>query len=274
MDPLVTSSLISAGSSLLGGAIGGGSKTPRYYPYYKAMLGPEVAKSNTGAVMNGMIDKIAFKARMEAAKDNGIHPLAMLGVNFPSSSPVAVGGGESSATRFGDALASAGQDIGRAFHAYKTAPEREMAKKSAALDLDIKEAQRDLLRSQIFQINSAGSPPAFPSSNGNFISGQGDTAVKSLPLERIASPLGDIGREVGNVPSYTIVKTRSGNMVIPSKDFQDRAEDIPYVGQEWYLRNRLLPAVSEIDQSSTRSGASFLYKLREMTGYNRRTRYK
>lgn len=182
MDPLVTSSLISAGSGLLGGAFGGGQKTPRYYPYYKAMLGPDVAKNTTGAVMNGMIETEMFNARMKAAKKNNIHPLSMLGVQFGGTAqPTATFGGEDAGSKWGNALAETGQGISRAVAAWSSREERAMAKTSAKLNLENQQLQNDRLRSEIALMHGAGSPPG--------MSGMGNNSDARYPTQALM-PLG------------------------------------------------------------------------------------
>lgn len=100
-----------------------------------------------------------IKWKVEDAKSAGIHPLYALGASTHSFSPVSVGGaaypGDPGVvqstpaidTGMPNALANAGQDIGRAVSAMKTPQERM----SDALALENMSLQNDLIRSQIAQ---------------------------------------------------------------------------------------------------------------------------
>lgn len=99
--------------------------------------------------------------KVEDAKRAGIHPLFALGASTNSFSPVSVGSGSDSSV--GDAIASAGQNIGRAAQAGMTQGERQ---KSQAMDLLVLEKaglENELLRTQILQLKKPpGQPPAMP----------------------------------------------------------------------------------------------------------------
>lgn len=79
-----------------------------------------------------------IKWTVQDAKRSGIHPLAALGANVPTTSPGIVG-----ATSFGDGVAAGAAQLGNAFN------------KSEAQELE--NLQKDLIRSQIRQSDSVTS---------------------------------------------------------------------------------------------------------------------
>lgn len=138
--------LIAAGSSLLGGLIS--SNTAQNNADKNTALQREFAQ-------NGI------RWKVEDAKKAGIHPLYALGANTHSFAPVSVGGG------MGPALASMGQDVGRAINATQTAPERMSAYSEAAqkLQLDNMSLQNQLLASRVATLNQAGGNPPLPNAD-------------------------------------------------------------------------------------------------------------
>lgn len=231
MDPVVTSSLISAGSSFLGGAFGGGEKRPRYTPYIRALVGPSNFDKKGMSLSDAerFHQSNMFAGRISDAKNNGIHPIYALGAPTFNTPPMQVGSGGGS--NFGDTFASVGQDLGRAFHAYSTREERAIAAKDAALTLENKSLQNDLLRSQIRSVNSAGSPPGM--SSNPFIPGQAASAVEIQPT--VARPRGDYNqRGTNEKPFYQVVNGPGGRMVTASDDVLEMMEQDPLLIPQWY----------------------------------------
>lgn len=160
MDPIVTSSLISAGSNLLGGLLGGKKDNSAKIAAQNYAMQKEFAQ-------NGIRWKVAD------AKAAGIHPLAALGANTLSFTPSVVGdtgGGPD----WGSTVRAMGQDISRAFDATRTASERaeaelaarnrqalidsQNARTSEALS-DKYEAEASLARMQALKIAQGQNPP-------------------------------------------------------------------------------------------------------------------
>lgn len=137
------------------------------------------------------------------AKAAGIHPLAALGTNTVSFSPVSVG------SDFG----SMGQDISRAVNATRTATERDDAYTAAVKSLDIenKGLQNQLLASQIRKINQTGTPPPLPTD------------------EKLEKPQRTVGLRT---PEGIIV---TNQMASDQQAFEDRYGEI--VGEFYGLRN-------------------------------------
>lgn len=101
--PVVAGALIGAGSSLLGGLLS--NRANRRTVAANAQAQREFAQQGV-------------RWKVEDARAAGIHPLYALGAQTHSFSPIAV------SDSMGPALASAGQDIGRAVQATRTQEER------------------------------------------------------------------------------------------------------------------------------------------------------
>lgn len=143
MDPITTSALISAGSSLLGSVFGGKSK------------GPTLTDINDA---NARQEDMLFDVKMQNAKEHGIHPLVALGIPPQGGAVFGYGGQDQGPNKF-DKIAEMGQGISRAAHAWMTRGEREMSKMSAELSLENQALQNDRLRSEIALLKQPGSPP-------------------------------------------------------------------------------------------------------------------
>lgn len=186
--------------------------------------------------------------RVADAQAAGIHPLAALGAQTHSFQPVAVG------NHMGDAIANAGQDIGRAVDAMRTPTEKADAvqKSIQALQLERAGLENQLLAAQIAKIKQPASPPGMPSLNPNayLIPGQGQTAktnsadlVKDDKMERTASHPTATHAEPGAITDIGYTRTQTGWAPVLSKDAKERyEEDLPGV-ITWNIRNRLLPSV-------------------------------
>lgn len=120
----VLGSLISAGSSLLGGLMSKG-----------------VAEDQ--ADLQKKFAKNAIQWKVQDAKKAGIHPLYALGANTVSYQPVGVG------DQMPSAMADMGQDISRAVEAVQSGPERASAKILTGLQLERAQLENDYLKAQI-----------------------------------------------------------------------------------------------------------------------------
>lgn len=103
--------------------------------------------------------------RVEDATAAGLHPLAALGAQTSSFSPVSLGG--SASTGMGDALSSVGQDIGRSIKAATTREEREERDVNTARKLQLEKGalENDLLKTELvskMRREAAAIGPAFP----------------------------------------------------------------------------------------------------------------
>lgn len=210
---MVLGPLISAGASILGGILGNRSQQ-------------KMADQNIALQKEFAQKGIQWKAA-DALKA-GIHPLYAMGAQTHSFAPVSVG------DSLGPALASAGQDIGRAVSSV-TDPETRATAAVSALQLERAGLENELLRSQIRQINSAGNPPGVP-----------------LPGAPNDDPAYVGGREIIRDPNFGVVSMPIG----PSADklqssvgeVGDWIAGFRYVN-EWMRQNTGRPLVTEKDKS-------------------------
>lgn len=202
--------------------------------------------------------------RVEDAKAAGINPLAALGAQGSSFSPVSVG--LTPDTAQADATVRMGQDITRAMQATRTLEERQMAQlqvQGAQLDVQGKALDNQIKNSQLQKMGATG--PAFPGSK-NFISGQGDSgsAIVEKPLERTASLPGSPQAEPGAIPDVGWAKTATGLVPVPSSDVKQRIEDnMPH---EWshFLRNNLSPDTKPPNSALPKGSAGWKWNQMKM----------
>lgn len=185
--------------------------------------------------------------RVEDARNAGIHPLAALGMQGASYSPVSIGDTRNNA--LGDGLSNMGQNIARAAEATSTASER--SDKYMDLQIENQSLQNELLKGQIIGMNqhSQIGPPMPPSNSGlssHLLGGQGNSSpsgryVTEKPAERFHSQPNNPAQEAGSINDYAYVRTPSGMAIVPSADAKQRIEDqfIPEV--MWSYRNHVLP---------------------------------
>lgn len=144
--------LIGAGASLLGGLINKGSADENRAAQ-QAMAQQNIAAQREFA-QNGV------RWKVDDARAAGVHPLFALGASTHSFSPVSVGGGADSS--MGDAVASAGQNIGRAVQAGMTRDERTASDALTALQLEKAGLENEMLRTQIGSLKQSQLGPAMP----------------------------------------------------------------------------------------------------------------
>lgn len=194
MDPIITGSLINAGTSILGGLMGGGtsgaSKEARHIAY-------DTWKTNKDLAYNGV------KIRVADAKEAGVHPAIALGLPGHSV-PGTVVGDTSSSNRRGDAFRELGQGVSRAVEAAATKEDRLLARTSAALAVKNQQLQNDRLASEIALMNSSRTPGI---TRNPHMPGQGD--VVAVPKEIVANTGSDEkgvspSRQVMNYKGYRI----------------------------------------------------------------------
>lgn len=158
--------LIQAGSNLIGGFFGMNT-ADKNRDAQQANAQQNIAAQREFA-QNGV------RWKVDDARAAGVHPLFALGASTHSFSPVSVGSDTSNP--MGDAIASAGQNIGRAAQAAMTAPERQKAAAADALVLEKAGLENELLRTQILSLKKNQLGPPMPSlSNNQSIKGQPST---------------------------------------------------------------------------------------------------
>ena len=220
MDPLITSALISGGSNLIYGLLGG-NKGPSWKDQWASFENQQEMEVK------------AFKQKMKLADFYKIHPLTMLGAQLPQvSSPVYSGGGGS----------NMGQNVVRSLAKgasdYFTGKANE---KMNALALERAQLENDLLRSQISSINT-------PQKAGSAYSN--DQRVLNVPDENLArtrsdyglSAASDIAPPIGK--RYTVGDTPYGKVYITlpasgqADDFGEvygAIKGLEYLGKRGYV---------------------------------------
>lgn len=148
MDPMIGSSLISAGSNLLGGLMG--SKGPDRKAS-RDMLNIQYAEhvKNIPREMN---------MRLKSAKAFGVHPLVALGMQPTSMAQAHMVG--DTGNDIGSALSEVGQDVSRAVSAYQTKEQRDEVRTLSKLSVERAGLENELLRSQIASQRAQLAPAA------------------------------------------------------------------------------------------------------------------
>lgn len=196
-----------------------------------------------------MFAQHGFRWRVEDAKRAGVHPLYATGGTIPTYSPSSYVGGSGGRGDYGvsHGLAQAGQDIGRAIDATRTAGERQEAR-IAALAVERGELENDLLRAQISKLNAPQTGPAFPSAmpdHVQVIPGQGDAQGFIVEPTRVpAVQSRNRNQEAGATPETKWVRTSTGGyQPVPSQEAFEDADIGNPSAWSWYWRNQALPTL-------------------------------
>lgn len=184
--------------------------------------------------------KNAVSWKVADAKNAGIHPLAALGAQTHSFSPVSVG------SNFGEA----GQDISRAIQATQSKGERQDGTTKQLQHLQVQRAglENQLLASQIAKMNQAGQPPASPGTESSGLAGQGDAPpyTKHEPMDVVKVNPSKPGSEPHPVSDIGWTHNPDGTYSkVPSKEAKDRLEDFKLPQWQWGIRNQLTPEAWE-----------------------------
>lgn len=180
--------------------------------------------------------------KMEDAKRAGISPLAALGAQGSSFTPVAIGDtGSSSGT--GDFIARTGQNISRAMAAGMSQEEKiqqGLAVHSLRLDVEGKEIENAMKALELNRMSLAS--PSIPGGSDNMIPGQGNSPlIKINASERTAHQPGIPAQDAGWITDRAYANTGTGLHPVPSKDVTERIEDKIVPEMLWAARNYLSP---------------------------------
>lgn len=248
---MVWGQIISAGASLLGGALANKSNKDAASDQTAA----SVANAAADRELQKQMAQEGIRWRVADAKAAGIHPLFALGAQLPSSSPTTFIPG-SFQDSMGAAVADAGQSIGRAFEATRTGPER-VQERLGELAITRAELENDLLRSQnalLIQQSNPALPSARVAPSMPFPEAASDLAksgiavtpasshIEDKPMERVVPNPHNPTQEPGAISDVGFVKTPTGYAPVPSKDAKDRIEDQFIPETMWAIRNHLLPS--------------------------------
>lgn len=154
--------------------------------------------------------------RVQDAKSAGIHPLAALGGSGVSYSPSGSTGGG-----FGDALGRTGQALSRAVSNSFLTPEQKLNRKSAQLDIDLKEEALKQERAKTANMQK----------NLNKV-GQNPEPMQATVTPRTTAPLAiKKGKEfTGNKavnkekPSMQLLRYGNGFRIVPGEELSDAAD--------------------------------------------------
>lgn len=234
---MVVGPLISAGASIIGGLLGKSS----------ADKAAEMQQANFDKQFKLQSELATHGVRFKVADAiaAGVHPLYALGATTPSFSPIS--SNFTADTSMANAVASAGQDIGRAVNATRTAPERTAAFDDAVQKLTLEKMglENQVLKADLLsKVSRANSPaqvgPAFPgAAYMPGLEGQG-SAVQDGPLKRTGMAP-DGSKEAASIPGVGFEHTGGGYMPVPSADLKDRIEDNIFHEARHFITNNLLP---------------------------------
>lgn len=238
--------LIAAGTSLAGGLLGRDSAD-------KARDAQERMNAENIALQREFAQN-GIQWKVEDAKKAGIHPIYALGGNTASFTPVSAN--FAADTSLPNAIAAAGQDIGRAVNSTRSASARVDAftKTAQALQLENMSLQNDVLRSEIAsktaRLNQQSNPPMPSASDSWLIPGQpisgpaGTPLFKDKALERAPGDPKRPWQEGAAITDVGHTRTSGGLFPVPSADVKQRIEDNFYQETMHFIRNNLLPMIS------------------------------
>lgn len=249
--------LIGAGSSLIGGLVNSISGN------VNAGRAQDMANNQMAAQREFATTGITWRGRdvMRAYGETGIHPLALLGVQGPSYTPVNYVGSQDNS--MGDAIARGGQDVSRAIAA---ASDRE-SRNALATRFDNMTIERMGLENEIMKVRLASekmrlmSPQIGPAAPSTFpvVDGQG------IQNTELRSPLRFVKDDAMSYP-VTPATPAHGPRAVPevewsvnsdgsysplmSQAYKQRTEDQMLPGLKHFFSNTIVPM---FDPSSRRA---------------------
>lgn len=212
MEPVTMAALIGGGASLLGGLMGRESSR---------------SSANRNVDLQREFAQHGIRWRVEDAKQAGIHPLYALGASTHSFSPISV------SDPLGPAIASAGQDLSRAFEATRTGQERNVldtlkAQESIAIrqldrerihdDREERRLQSQLANDAVQRMywlsqmrrNEQQRGPGMPEAVAGGVSGPREGSIKYKPAEITSRAPGEPFRTAGTAPFFTRTEVAPG----------------------------------------------------------------
>lgn len=178
--------------------------------------------------------QMGLQWKVQDAIKAGIHPLAALGAQSTSFSPVSVGSSSTSGgfnsrgdstRRIGGYLADMGQNLTRSLSATRTDAEKEMDAlqvQGAKLNLQNQAMENELKAIELRRIKSGVGGPGTLS---RLVPGQGSSGFIAQPNEITQSPADAPQTEAGVISNYGFARTKTGLRPVPSNDVKNRIED-------------------------------------------------
>lgn len=246
MEP-ATAALIAAGIQTVGNYMGAQHQSSAVRDTNEATLAQNREMVDRSERLQREFANNGISWKVEDAKRAGIHPLAALGAQTHSASPVGVGVGLQPDYSQADFAKNLGQDVSRAFLATQDSHTRELNRlqlASAELDLEGRALDNQIKASQLRKISGPQIGPSLPSPTDSPIPGQGDSGFKVKPAEATASSRINPAQQAGAINDYGFVRTPRGYAVVPSTDVKERIEDQFVPETMWAVRNSLLPMIS------------------------------
>lgn len=237
------SAIIPAAANIIGGLLGKSSAD-------KARQA-SIDMANQNIALQREFAQNGIQWRVEDAKKAGVHPIYALGGSGASFSPVSAN--FTADTSLPNAMAAAGQDIGRAIHATRTQKDRmgALSATAAKLQLEGLNLDNDLKRVEIasktgrLRQGQVGPPMASPAAN-YLMPGQTESGeVKPKPLEVAPGAKGSPQMEGGAITDVGMARTKDGWAPVPSNDVKQRIEDNMFQEALHFFRNNVLPSFGQ-----------------------------
>lgn len=160
---------------------------------------------------------------IKAYEATGIHPLALLGVNTPTYTPVSASFEPDRS--IGNALSDAGQGVSRAMMASAS----EETRRQAIEPLMKLQLERGNLENQVLRLRIA-------SEEARLL----QQSTPSVPTGPGPGTISHPGVESKIIDDVTVTRTpRGGFVTLPSEAAQQRMSEMFGLGPEWFARNRL-----------------------------------
>jgi len=191
----------------------------------------------------------SIKWKVDDARRAGVHPIYALGASGASFSPMySTDSGSPDANPNMKDLVEAGQNITGAISRSATQQQRQMQ----ALNLESAQLDNEIKRTQLRQMQM--SSPGIPSSDGNFMPGQGNSGiVQPKPATPVVSQPGRPAQEAGWSPDVGYSRTDSGLTPVVPQSLSESLED-DFIGKlQWRWRNNLMPNMAPQDSAPPRN---------------------
>lgn len=207
--------IIGAGASLIGGMLNRDASEKNA----AANIAWQREQQDKNIAMQREFAQQGVRWKVDDARSAGVHPLFALGASTHSFAPQSVGSYPEANHSMGDALASAGQNVGRAVQAGMTKEERDTSKVADALQLERAGLQNELLRTQILSLKGGSQiGPAMPS----IAKKSGSKAVVDTSGSLTLIGQGDADRSIA-MPHGAVVVPRKNET--PAQDVEDEYGD-------------------------------------------------
>lgn len=237
---MVWSAIIGAASSLIGGAL---NRSAANDANERAAEQAEVNRQEQERFAKLGLTWRAEDA-MNAYKKTGIHPLAMLGVQGSTYSPVSAAFTPAS---MGDSVARAGQDIGNAIHRGADRALRERALRLQEVQLN-NAAERGSLENELLRMNIASQRMRLAQMNAPAAPSAAPTMVDTTRLHQGITDNMDIAREPGSSTGIGYLKMPDGSLMpVKSEAAGQRLEDDALGNLKHFIMREFGPSFWEKD---------------------------